>query len=64
MPRNNKEWIESYQIFDKYEGYQYTAAEHDEMWAGPQVDVVSEEDKKRLKALGWGTAEGILHTFV
>lgn len=64
MPRTNKEWIESYQIFDKYEGRQDTMAEHDEIWSGPLANVVSEEDKKRLKALGWGTAEGIFHTFV
>lgn len=50
-------WIkyaEAFTIFAKYETrLGKVAAEHDEIYAGPQKDVVSEEDAKRLDELGW-----------
>jgi len=68
MPDTNKEWIESFSIFDKYaidpseEGVHRTTA--DDIYAGPDPVKVSPEDKARLEELGWhdyGT--GSFHTF-
>lgn len=49
--------IESIQIFRKYAT---SGAEefpmgpmHDQLYAGPSPEIVSEEDKKRLSELGW-----------
>lgn len=66
MPTYAK-WIEAFQIFAKYdpEGTD-VAAEHDEMWAGPDPSVVSPEDKARLEELGWRDYEdgNGFHAFV
>lgn len=55
MPRKSSEWIESFQIFEKYgctDGI--AAAEHDEVFAGPDdISIISDEDRVRLEALGW-----------
>lgn len=55
MAATYKDLIEAFTIFAKYEGEnQYLpGVEHDEMWAGPNPEDVSEEDKKRLEELGW-----------
>jgi hypothetical protein len=49
------EWSESFTIFAKYSdgSNDHTAAEHDEVFSGPDPDVVSREDVARLEALGW-----------
>lgn len=37
----------------------YVAAEHDELWFGPEDEsLVSDEDKKALEALGWHKQDG------
>ena len=48
-------WAEAFTIFAKYaEGdIDGVCAEHDEVYAGPSPSVVSDEDKRRLEALGW-----------
>lgn len=49
-------WIEAFQIFAKYmpEGEWFeVAAEHDEIYAGPNPETVTSEDKARLEELGW-----------
>jgi len=54
MPRKPSEWIESFQIFEKYgcpEGL--IAAEHDEVYAGPDPELIAPEDRARLEELGW-----------
>jgi len=54
-----KDWskmAEAFSIFAKYsnpETYDHVGSEHDELFAGPCPDVVSEPDKKRLEELGW-----------
>lgn len=54
MPRTSKEWIESFQIFEKYEATDgLIGAAHDEVWAGPDPVKVSAEDVERLEKLGW-----------
>lgn len=53
-------WVEAFQIFAKYipEGeWLDVAAEHDEIFAGPNPEVVTPEDKARLEELGWGDYE-------
>lgn len=48
------DWAEAFTIFAKYsDGADHVAAEHDEVFAGPDPDVVSSEDVARLEALGW-----------
>jgi len=46
---------EVFTIFNKYEGVTYAqiSAEHDVIYAGPDPEDVSEEDRKRLSELGW-----------
>lgn len=51
-------WAEAFTIFAKYEaeGWAEVAAEHDILYAGPKnFSEVSDEDKARLKELGWHT---------
>lgn len=50
-------WAEAFTIFAKYSkdenGFDHVAGEHDEIFAGPNPEIVSAEDKARLSALGW-----------
>lgn len=50
-------WSEAFAIFAKYAEPEAVidgvAAEHDEVYAGPDPSVVSPEDLHRLEALGW-----------
>lgn len=50
-------WAEAFTIFAKYQpkerAGQHVAAEHDEIYAGPDPRVVAEDDLRRLDALGW-----------
>jgi hypothetical protein len=65
---NYEEIIQALTIFRKYfvEGqYESIAAEHDEIYAGPNPEIVSEEDKAILKELGWNDyGTGSFHRFV
>lgn len=64
------EWIESISIFAKYspEGLDaivWPYCEHDEMWMGPDPEIVSDEDKARLAELHWTASDtGNFHRFV
>lgn len=58
MPRSADEWIESFEIFKKYEATGgLEAAKHDEVFAGPNPNVISSEDLVRLEKLGWNESE-------
>jgi hypothetical protein len=48
------EFAEAFMIFAKYgdESHSVQTA-HDEIFAGPDPSVVSDEDRARLKELGW-----------
>lgn len=45
--------IEAFQIFEKYDHFKNVHAEHDELYAGPDPSVVSEEELVKLDELGW-----------
>ena len=63
------EYIESITIFAKYssaglDSHADVYCEHDEMWMGPNSELVSDEDKARLEELGWTVeSEGSFHRF-
>ena len=58
MPRSTDEWIESFEIFKKYKDEEgLSAANHDEVFGGPNPEVVSTEDIKRLNELGWNESD-------
>jgi hypothetical protein len=40
------------QILSKYEDDTF-CAEHDQIWAGPDYEAVSEEDRQAMANLGW-----------
>lgn len=50
-------WAAAFTIFAKYSGkdghIDSTAAEHDAVYAGPDPEIVSAEDKLALLRLGW-----------
>ena len=64
------EWIESLNIFAKYapDGLAtpvWPCLEHDEIWMGPDPEIVSDEDKARLSELRWEAWDtGNFHRFV
>jgi hypothetical protein len=66
--RDAESWIEAFQIFAKYvpeDEYFEVAAEHDEIYAGPNPEKVTPEDKARLEELGWHDFEdGCFKKFV
>jgi len=48
------EWAEAFTIFAKYgDENRAVVAEHDEIWAGHDIENMSPSDAKRLKALRW-----------
>jgi hypothetical protein len=51
--RSYEGWAEAFTIFAKYLANAQVACEHDQIWAGPDADIVSEEDQKRLEDLLW-----------
>ncbi len=62
-----RDLMEAFMIFAKYpnEYHDISRAEHDEIWAGPDPEVVSTEDKLRLEELGWNDyGDGGFHHFV
>lgn len=52
-----EEWAESFTIFAKYvdpeKPFGDVSFEHEEMYAGPDPEDVSAQDKERLAVLGW-----------
>jgi|WetSurSiteA1Bulk_404760.scaffolds.fasta_scaffold409074_2 hypothetical protein len=51
-----KGMAEAFEIFSRYateDDGGSTAAEHDEIYAGPSPSVMSEEDMIRIEELGW-----------
>lgn len=57
--------LKAFMIFDKYDAAENKVdAEHDEVWAGPDPKVVSEEDLAALAELGWYPSEESFHHFV
>jgi hypothetical protein len=59
-------WAEVFSIFAKYapDVWGDVAAHHDEIYAGPDAEEVSEEDRARLEELGWTpNDEGGFHRF-
>lgn len=52
---NNQKWARAFTIFALYPdgGSDEVAAEHDEVYAGPNPDVVSPEHLAELETLGW-----------
>jgi hypothetical protein len=64
------EWIEALTIFAKYapeglDAHPWPSCEHDEMWMGPNPEIVSDEDKARLEKLRWIASDtGNFHRFV
>ena len=48
-----KDFLEAITILAKYEDALGLHAEHDQFWAGPRADDVSEEDAQRLEELNW-----------
>lgn len=53
MGSTYSEWIEALEIFSKYEHVQGFSADHDEVFAGPNPEVVSDDDSTKLIELGW-----------
>jgi hypothetical protein len=51
--RSYEGWAEVFSIFSKYYANAQVCCEHDQIWAGPESDQVSEDDLKRLGELGW-----------
>lgn len=54
-------FIDALEIFKRYEtaeSYSFMAAEHDVIYSGPDPELVSEADLKRLYELGWNENRG------
>jgi len=60
-----EEWAESFKIFAQYEPKgNAVAAEHDELWAGPDWGRMNVADRQRLEEIGWTPSdEGGWHIF-
>ena len=60
-----KAWIEAFQIFDKYtpDDTYVVNPEHDVVYTGCNPELVSDEDKKRLKELGFHPSDTGLDCF-
>ena len=52
-------WAEAFLIFAKYEPHKFgnISAEYDVIYAGPDPEKVSDEDKARLEQLGWSVED-------
>ena len=54
MVETYNELAKAFTIFAKYSPqYADVSAEHDVLYAGPDPETVSDEDKKALSELGW-----------
>ena len=60
-----KQWIEALQIFDKYEPdvSHVMQPDHDIIYTGCNPDLVSDEDRARLKELGFHPSDTGLECF-
>lgn len=56
-------WVEAFQIFSRYcnggKSNGNIGGEHDVIYVWPDQEISKEEDKARLKLLGWGYDEGL-----
>lgn len=54
-------WSKAFAIFAKYHDgkHGHVSAEHDEVFAGPNPDVVSDADKAELERYGWSVDEDV-----
>lgn len=63
-----QEIIRALEIFSKYSDVseEFISAEHDEIYSGPDPEIVSAEDLAELKELGWNPSEfsGSFYKFV
>lgn len=64
----HKEWIESITIFAFYaenggDSHLEVYAEHDEIFLGPNPEIVSPKHLKRLDELGWLESDGCFQRF-
>lgn len=58
--RSYAAWAEAFTIFERYlpnEKWAQVAGEHDVVYAGPNPETVSDEDRARLDQLGWIPSE-------
>lgn len=64
---NYSKLYEAFLIFAKYDHNVFggiASAKHDEIYSGPDPEIVSDEDKERLKELGWNDyGDGCFHRF-
>jgi len=59
------DFYNAFLIFGKYSDSGFVYAEHDEVYAGPDASVVSDEDKQKLEELGWHVDENnVFYKFV
>lgn len=61
VPEVYRRFIRAFAIFATYEHTADVAAEHDEMWAGPDPDDVSPEHLAELEELGWHPDDCTFH---
>ena len=57
-------FIKALEIFRKYEHDQFICAEHDEIYAGPDPTMMTDEDVEALEELGWLADLETWHLFV
>lgn len=59
-------YIEAFEIFDKYDHFKEIHAEHDEIYAGPDPEALSNEDMNKIIELGWlpDNENGCFYKFV
>lgn len=50
--------IRAFQIFAEYDGEQGVAFHHDEAYAGPDPEIVSDDHVIELASLGWHASDG------
>ncbi len=56
--------LKAFTIFAKYNAEDNVSAGHDEIWAGPDPEVVSAEDLAILESLGWYPHDECFRKFV
>lgn len=54
---NYMDWVAAFTIFAKYAPIDEFGVEHDVIYAGPDPELVSDEDKATLEILGWSVEE-------
>jgi hypothetical protein len=53
-----QQMIRAFQIFAEYPGEQGVAFHHDEAYAGPEPEIVSDDHVIELASLGWHASQG------